>query len=1002
MLKNLAVLMTILVLCSLPVLSDETTTTEETTTTQETTTTEVTTTEATTTVETTTTQETTTTMPDCSGSSDGLCPDGCTPASDIDCCTQEGWYWLHTAWGYDCYDQDYSPGCSPGQACSSYDDGCCPIWCGPGSDYDCCLAEGNCWYNLACYPCDDVPDTTSTIYEATTTIPHCPHDYSINTAEFPYGCYCGLDDMWGVKHYGYCCIGGKWVDTADQCETTMHCGNGICESGENCGYCPSDCPCPPDQYCKYDMGNSYCVYPSCGNNVCEPNENCPEDCGTVTTAMYSCSYMEGIICDSTYQECRGYYVASSDTPYCCIGECYKKEVSVCGNYACEPGEDSYNCPDDCVAATNCGNGVCEYNENQENCPYDCTECPALKECPDGGSRPCRMTSSGMCSCEPCNLPAECYAETDETGFVHIICEDYETVCPLLSREEKIKCMDAGGNPVIRRDSRGCEYVSCEFVQEAVQEGQIQIFTQYQCPSSEEIDEVMRKCEMMNQRGIIMMEGGCRVAKCISEQETICPEIPYEEKEQIKRDCADKGLAVIRNYDQNGCPILMCAEQEGCGEDPPEEAYRNCNAEGGELIVKKDSSGCVVFVECVRRGDENSVYVERIDRIPESGVLLEIAFKLENLKITLDKLVKQTEDIANYYASTGSSEEQRFRRVSDMFENAKNKVDEIKNKLRDRLEYVTVDDLMEIKHDIRYIKDVVIKDILYVMLSTSNDVKEIINEEEGNCGTNGECFDNALRVCKSIVFYPEGENGPKVEIAGLEDGKCKLYAILPEDQGPPAGMIPGINPPYDMTCFLPNYAMGARDPNTDILPYCEGPLMQLMTTYTVESGTSSELTPEGYISMDIPSDFSLEAPAGAKDCGSDDHCLYEAVSLCEPAKYEKMEQGSLTQVVIIGLENDVCIYRASVGDGMVWMDCKDPEYYRGLDEPYKLQKFCEGNLPDMMVAMKQQEIQIKEVSTERIEAYPVQEEYYQRAEDCAGCLDNGRCDFGECSWCSDCE
>ena len=96
--------------------------------------------------------------------------------------------------------------------------------------------------------------------------------------------------------------------------------------------------------------------------------------------------MGGIICDSTYQECRGYYVASSDTPYCCIGECYNKETSVCGNYACEPGEDNYNCPDDCVVATNCGNGVCEYNENQDTCPYDCAECPALKECPDGGSR----------------------------------------------------------------------------------------------------------------------------------------------------------------------------------------------------------------------------------------------------------------------------------------------------------------------------------------------------------------------------------------------------------------------------------------------------------------------------------------------------------------------------------------------------------------------------------------------------------------------------------------
>ena len=45
--------------------------------------------------------------------------------------------------------------------------------------------------------------------------------------------------------------------------------------------------------------------------------------------------------------------------------------TVCGNGICELGENTINCPQDCITNTTCGNGVCDIGENIDNCPQDC-------------------------------------------------------------------------------------------------------------------------------------------------------------------------------------------------------------------------------------------------------------------------------------------------------------------------------------------------------------------------------------------------------------------------------------------------------------------------------------------------------------------------------------------------------------------------------------------------------------------------------------------------------
>ena len=218
-----------------------------------------------------------------------------------------------------------------------------------------------------------------------------------------------------------------------------------------------------------------------------------------------------------------------------------------------------------------------------------------------------------------------------------------------------------------------------------------------------VSSALEKCKSLNMEGVIGFEGGCKIGKCISQnQYEKKPEcINPSESEKMKRDleCRQNGMELVFEFNANGCNEMKCGQRNDCQKDMPKDSYSACAEKGGQLIVRRDQSGCVSFTDCVKRGEESSSFVENIDEVPDAGELLSIAFKLEDLKLQFDKLSKKTDDIANYYQSTGSNEEKRFRRVSDMFMAAKDKVDEIKTKLRDRSRDISVDDVMEIKQDI---------------------------------------------------------------------------------------------------------------------------------------------------------------------------------------------------------------------------------------------------------------------------------------------------------------
>ena len=467
----------------------------------------------------------------------------------------------------------------------------------------------------------------------------------------------------------------------------------------------------------------------------------------------------------------------------------------------------------------CGNLICEENE-ASSCPSDCAQkdCPASTACSDGTTRTCRITEKG-CSCNQCplSLPIYCEQRTDENGFVYVECQ--KTGCREVSREEVEKCSVSGGTPYFSRDHSGCSSFECRFSSSPSFS-----FTSNQCPLPETIEQAIRQCKEAGLTPSISFESGCKVPVCHTKEERTCRGVSDQERRDIEGRCTEAGNHVIKDFDDSGCPVLRCAEENVCRKEVPKEFYDRCAEEGGEAIVKKDQNECIRFVQCVSRGNEKTANVERPDRIPDESELLKFVFKLEELRIQFDKLAADSKNIADYYRSSGSADSGRYDRASAMFLSARDKVDEIRSKLRERLGGLSIDDIVEVKHDVRYIKEVMLKDILYVMLSSSDDALAVETGEKKNCGRDFECFNRAYRVCQPVLFEPE--ESTLVELTGLEDGRCVMVARMEEGSGPPAGTITGAEPPYAMTCRIPDYGLGITGPE-EIIQYCEGSMVALI-------------------------------------------------------------------------------------------------------------------------------------------------------------------------------
>ncbi|MBI2579220.1 MAG: hypothetical protein HYW26_05905 [Candidatus Aenigmarchaeota archaeon] len=815
------------------------------------------------------------------------------------------------------------------------------------------------------------------------------------------------DAAGNCKEFSNSCLPPGW-NKVDRCPgRTSTCGNGVCEAAESSVTCPDDC-----------RGKA-----ACGNNICEEGEaDVTGGCGPGADpgCLGQPSYAGTCPSDCQRQECPVH-----PAPVC------ERGYSVSGSF------DERGCRG---PATCCGDSVCSGGENSQNCRQDCVGAePDRIKCPDGSFAACRTDPRGGRFCEPCRvsedrIPQGCRQEVEkETGFVKVVCEDIRRTCPEFSipHDAKQTCEAKGGRFQIRNDVNGCSFPDCSFGESSPQLlpelNPLEQGKKCRSETEREVEATRKGCEQLGLGLVFSTQGGCRISKCSSKPtKSGCEPIPLEQRQRIEGSCLEKGLSVIKDFDESGCPLMKCGETSQCSRDLPKEAYEKCGQQGGEMIVRRDNSGCVSLSQCVVKGDIREADVESIEKIPESSDLLSMAFKMEELRIELDRLAKKTEDIANYYESTKSADEGRYRRVSNMFSAAKGKVDEIKTKLRDIVQKGTPgeNDLIGVKGDIRYIKDVMMKDALYLMLSSSDDVNSIKESQavkvgdnfeavaatsDTECGSDGECFNRGFRLCKKLIFYPEGSKGPKVEVRGLEGDACIMYAVLPEGEGPPAGAIPGVKPPYDMTCKIKNYALGVNNPEKDIFPYCEGPMVELMKKY----GTGGQNAPgvPGKCSGEECKDYCGRGPSEAKEClqylgqylpaeakqgleqlasgkggGSgfgrrEEFSEFEGGEFNQPQQFQQ-PQGQFQQPVqqVQSIQQQPQEGYNLCGDGI----CDDFE----RNNPTACQVDCRGGTSGGGAGGT-------------ATAAPQQQFQPPQGEQCSGCLSNNICDPGECSFCPDC-
>ncbi|MBI2542724.1 MAG: hypothetical protein HYW24_00875 [Candidatus Aenigmarchaeota archaeon] len=706
---------------------------------------------------------------------------------------------------------------------------------------------------------------------------------------------------------------------------------------------------------------------------------------------------------------------------------------------CQGNEQLNKKTDDkgCVVGYGCVSSAPPAESVPSICP---TSVPEKPKC-DGSTVP--VFDKGCLISYTC-VPQGCREETDQSGFVRVVCKQ-ERSCPN-DEQEKLKtdCMSKGGNPIGFNDPSGCQFFDCRFDTRGVNTNPLG--GHQSCPSGDEEKKSIDQCKETGLEPRFVFEGGCKIVKCSKKTKSICEYVSESEVAKQKSECNVQGLILERFVDEKGCGYHKCVEsKQFCQRDVPSEAYKNCDSKGGEMIVKNDEKGCIVFSQCVAQGDENRVSVSAVEEIPDTAVLLNLALKLEKLKIELEKLSTESNEIAKYYASTGSLDEERYSRVSSMFQGTADRVDEIKLKLRDNADQITADDLTEIKHDIKYIKEVTLKDILYMMLSNSDDVKETlessrkisakssveeIEQNAKSCGTEGSCFDKAIRSCKPVTFMPEGRQGPLVSITGLNDKNCVLHITMQSSDMVPPGYT---KDNFYMDCPIADYALGVRGPE-DIIPTCEGPMAKFAKEFGGGGVTGGESfpPPEG-------------GPGGCKtekECAT--YCL-DNYDDCKqwvkehpaygpmPSKEELRQFGSGRSERPQGIQrtefagpggckgpqecdkfcrsnSDVCLQWCDDNPGLCPEEKRSTQEFRqgesspsseGSRQPTGGQKCPDGicdaferanpdACPQDCGGVSQQTQPSEPVS----KATPVKQA-------CVGCLNNGICDIGECSECGDC-
>ncbi len=789
----------------------------------------------------------------CSSSAPGNCYDkpACEGASNFWCISNLGSsYCIQYSTKTSCPGYTSSPSPSPttsGSCVSST-----PWYCVTEPT---CTGVGGYWNRNTGY-CEAKPSPTSTISPSPTTSP----DWYVCSREQYFNCdtevkckgaginWCTYKDATG-KSQSYCNQQACPSNTCSQKDPWFCKSEAECKSvsgywwpnGQGCADRPPEkCSlsqpwsCFDESGCK-GVGANWCKY-SWGSQ-CESYK-----CPTTTPQPIICPavYYPPKICQPGEE-----YVPTFDNSGCSTGgNCVKKDTCPYDwNPVC--GTDGRTYQNSCKAKT-IGVGIsydgeCGY---KFKCDDSFVEEHARK-CTANGGTPEKYTRSDGCAdvyckgVKPTPLPTitpppGCKLIENPLIGVSYDCGGKQTECrPLADSERtqiKNKCYANGGKPEYKKDYTNCEYLDCVFDERHK-------FKFEGCPTDNQIQSIVEKCNRLGLKTSYEIIPGlsgdqCKIARCEQSNDRVCAPLPLSPAGTCPLGSVEKIV-----IGENGCDVVKCVseEEDRCKTLPPKEAFSGCQQKGGDLIVKQNEKGCVVFEECVRRGDEAEIEFEEVKDVPQSGELLELALKLEKVSITLKEFGNKIDKIAKYYESTGSVDDaERYKRVKGLLVSAGDELNKIRTEMRDNLETLTKANVEGFKYRLKYISKVILKDIIFLMLG-GDKAKETVNAAGVNCGTNFDCFDKAMRSCQQATMEVQVSTDLtiKPEITGLEGDLCVAKVTGGADS---------------MTCKIKDYALGMGNPEVNVMPYCEGTLKAKIQSSSeqppTEATTSASTTTTG--------------------------------------------------------------------------------------------------------------------------------------------------------------
>lgn len=231
---------------------------------------------------------------------------------------------------------------------------------------------------------------------------------------------------------GTCDCDGTCSWEAAECVSGPMCGDGYCDSGEDCANCAGDCGCAMGEICSGGVCSAdYCPGYAGSSACCVNGDPCGYAGDGYCDCEGACSWESS---DCSAPVCGDGYCTGGEDCNSCVSDCGScsdgGSTSYCGDFYCDMGETCSNCPSDCGdcdagSTSYCGDGYCDSGEDCNSCSSDCGNCPVTDAgttdtkpweiwIVDSGSGGCKSNNDcpGACdlasgTCVECNVSTDC-------------------------------------------------------------------------------------------------------------------------------------------------------------------------------------------------------------------------------------------------------------------------------------------------------------------------------------------------------------------------------------------------------------------------------------------------------------------------------------------------------------------------------------------------------------------------------------------------------------------